>query len=150
MSLYTKGIAIVLLVSAIWFAIPSGQIFLLTFTSFVKTLGDKERMEPAFVALRSAVPLAGRTCMVTGANRGLGKATAAELVAMGCRVLMACRPGTPEASAHEVVALADVLVQGQASGSASSITLDVSDLDSVNECVRSLEASGVVLDLLTL
>lgn len=39
----------------------------------------------------------GKTCLVTGANSGLGKATAVQLAERGGRVMMACRSGLPEA-----------------------------------------------------
>jgi NAD(P)-dependent dehydrogenase (short-subunit alcohol dehydrogenase family) len=36
-------------------------------------------------------PLRGKTCLVTGASAGIGKATARELARLGARVIMVCR-----------------------------------------------------------
>src|SRR5215210_6932699 len=35
--------------------------------------------------------LTGRTCVVTGANRGIGRATAEGLVELGARIVLVCR-----------------------------------------------------------
>ena len=40
----------------------------------------------------------GKTCLITGANRGLGKAIAIELARAGGHVVMACRSGYPDAA----------------------------------------------------
>ena len=42
----------------------------------------------------------GKLALVTGANRGLGKAVASQLAQRGARVIMACRSGIPEAGAE--------------------------------------------------
>ena len=39
----------------------------------------------------------GKTCLITGANRGLGRATAVSLAGLGGHVFLACRSGIPEA-----------------------------------------------------
>ena len=36
-------------------------------------------------------PMAGKACMVTGANSGIGRVTAEELAGMGATVVMVCR-----------------------------------------------------------
>jgi NAD(P)-dependent dehydrogenase (short-subunit alcohol dehydrogenase family) len=50
------------------------------------------------------VSLAGRTCLVTGANSGIGRAAAQALAGLGARVVMACRDrARGEAARQEIV-----------------------------------------------
>jgi NAD(P)-dependent dehydrogenase (short-subunit alcohol dehydrogenase family) len=81
----------------------------------------------------------GKTCLVTGANRGLGKAVAIELARRGGRVVMACRSGHPHA-AEEVRA---------ASGSAKveMVFLDLADFESIEHLAAELKRSGRTFDI---
>jgi len=91
----------------------------------IGTLADNERLD-------------GKTCLITGANSGLGKAAAIELAKRGARVIMACRSGIPAAGE-------DVR---QASGSerVEMLHVDLSDLSSVRGCVEYLDQHGITLD----
>lgn len=83
-----------------------------------------------------------KTCIVTGANSGLGKATALGLARLGARVVMVCRDrARGEAARQEIVA---------ASGS-QSVDLLLADLSSQQEVRRlaqEVEAACPRLDLL--
>jgi NAD(P)-dependent dehydrogenase (short-subunit alcohol dehydrogenase family) len=76
-----------------------------------------------------------RTALVTGATRGLGRATAARLVGLGYDVLISGR--TP-----------DALLATAAELGCGGVELDVADPASVARLVDNLEAEGVELDVL--
>jgi NAD(P)-dependent dehydrogenase (short-subunit alcohol dehydrogenase family) len=92
-------------------------------------LGDEDRID-------------GKTCLVTGANRGLGKAVAIELARRGGRVVMACRSGHPHA-AEEVRA---------ASGSdqVEMAYLDLADLESIEGFAAQMRLVGRSFDIVVL
>ncbi|MFQ5986401.1 MAG: SDR family oxidoreductase [Thermoplasmata archaeon] len=74
----------------------------------------------------------GKTCLVTGANSGIGKATATSLARMGAHVVMVCRSRARGEAAQEEI---------QASSTKSSVDLWIADLAS-QEDIHAL-AAGV-------
>ena len=85
------------------------------------------------------VRIDGSTCLVTGANSGLGKAAAVELARRGGNMILACRPGHGE-SREEIMRL---------SGSATVETMevDLADLESVHRLCDLMVARGIRIDI---
>lgn len=83
------------------------------------------------------VSMAGRTCLVTGANSGLGYATTKALAERGARVIMLCRSAERGESAR------DELRRETGSERIELRLLDVSDLSDVRRAVRELDAERV-------
>jgi NAD(P)-dependent dehydrogenase (short-subunit alcohol dehydrogenase family) len=84
----------------------------------------------------------GRLALVTGANRGLGKAISSQLASRGAHVIMACRSGIPEA--------AQQISRESGSSAIEMLPLDLADLHSVNTAAETLASSKRCLDLLVL
>jgi len=86
--------------------------------------------------------LTGKTCVVTGANTGIGKAVAKEFVKRGARVLLACRDVNKgnecAADIRTKVKDADVDVY----------QLDLSSFASVRSCAESIEGKESRVDVL--
>lgn len=90
-----------------------------------------QRHSSAFRAADLAVDLAGRVCLVTGGNAGLGRATAEALAKLGATTHLLCRnAGRAEEARDEI---------RRASGNArvEFAVMDVSDLSSVSRYVAS-------------
>jgi NAD(P)-dependent dehydrogenase (short-subunit alcohol dehydrogenase family) len=83
-----------------------------------------------------------RTFLVTGANTGIGRATAHALACRGGRVLLACRS---ESKAAPVV---DDIVHESGNKRVEYLHLDLSDLSSVRATARSFLESGEPLHVL--
>ena len=84
--------------------------------------------------------LAGKTAMVTGASRGLGKAIARGLAEAGASLVMSARdPDRLEQSAEELRAIG---------ASVRTIAFDLGDLDAVQEATENLAAERVPIDIL--
>lgn len=80
--------------------------------------------------------LDGRTFLVTGANTGIGLATARGLASRGAEVFLACRS---EAKARPVI---DELAAQTSNRSLHFLALDLGDLDSVRACADQMLATG--------
>jgi retinol dehydrogenase 12 len=86
--------------------------------------------------------LAGRTFMVTGANTGIGRATAAGLASRGGRVYLACRsPDKGRAAVADIVA-------ATGHDAVAFLPLDLASLASVRECAERFLALGEPLHVL--
>jgi len=81
----------------------------------------------------------GKTCLVTGANSGLGFALAVELARRGGQVIMACRRQIPEAG--------EKVRELSGSDRVEMRRLDLSRLDSIHAFCEGLETDGVRLDI---
>jgi NAD(P)-dependent dehydrogenase (short-subunit alcohol dehydrogenase family) len=86
--------------------------------------------------------LAGRTFLVTGANTGIGRATAEGLARRGGRVYVASR--SPEKGAAAVAGIQAATGNSEV----SFLPLDLADLDSVRACAASFLARGEPLHVL--
>jgi NAD(P)-dependent dehydrogenase (short-subunit alcohol dehydrogenase family) len=86
--------------------------------------------------------LAGRTFLVTGANTGIGLATARGLAARGGRVHIACRSEAKGRAAMAGIAAAT------GSDRVSFLPLDLADLGSVRACAAAFLALGEPLHVL--
>lgn len=81
----------------------------------------------------------GKTCLVTGANSGLGFALAVEMARRGGHVIMACRRQIPEAGEK-----AKALANG---GTIEMRYLDLSRIDTIHAFCDTLKKDGIKLDV---
>ncbi|MDE2850604.1 MAG: SDR family NAD(P)-dependent oxidoreductase [Acidobacteriota bacterium] len=107
-----------------------------------KAVRDRAAERPEIEPLADSVRIDGKTCLVTGANSGVGKAVAIDLARRGGHVLMACRSGHPEAG-EDVRA-------SSGSDRVEMLRVDLSDLRSVHQLCDELRNRGRVLDIAVL
>jgi len=84
--------------------------------------------------------LSGKLAIVTGANTGIGRVTAATLAKQGAHVLLACRSEERTRPAVDEIT--------QAGGKAEFIALDLADLSSVRACAKAVLERDTPLPLL--
>ncbi len=108
-------------------------------SAVVSGLLDQRNEVSEVEAVPDHVSLEGRTCLVTGANSGLGKAIAIRLAKRGAHVIMACRSGIPEAGN-------DVRAQS-GNPDVEMMHVDLSDFDSTLGFCDELRDQGVTLDV---
>ncbi|XP_034253535.1 retinol dehydrogenase 11-like isoform X2 [Thrips palmi] len=85
---------------------------------------------------RSLARMVGKTVVITGANTGIGKETALDLVGRGARVVMACRDMEKAKVAVEQVREAVKGVEG--AGEVEAVHMDLASFASVRKCAKQL------------
>ncbi len=87
-------------------------------------------------------PLSGRVALVTGANTGIGLATARELARLGARLFISCRNAVSAQAAQQQIRADSGNPQVQA------LQMDLADFASVRACARAFLARDLPLHLL--
>lgn len=85
------------------------------------------------------VRIDGRTCLVTGASSGLGKAAAVELARRGGNMILACRPGHAE--------IPDEIRRLSGSETVELMEVDLADMASVHRFCDRLAQRGIHIDI---
>ncbi len=88
------------------------------------------------------VRIDGKTCLITGANSGLGKVAAAELARRGANIILACRPGHTKTC--------DEIKKLSGSENVEMMEVDLSDLQSVHRLCDSLSSRNIRIDIAVL
>src|SRR3954469_14354391 len=86
--------------------------------------------------------LTGRTVLITGANTGIGRATATALADSGARVVLACR------SAEKTAPVLDDIKTRTGNQAVQFLPLDLADLDSVRSAAEPFLARDEPLHVL--
>lgn len=108
-------------------------------TAVLSGVLDQRSKEPKVTPVGPEVRLEGRTCLVTGANSGLGKGIAIRLASRGAHVIMACRSGIPEAG--------EDVRRASGNENVEMIRVDLSDFDSIDAFCDGLRDRKVTLDV---
>eukprot|EP01031_Cornospumella_fuschlensis_P040926 gene40927-49920_t len=80
--------------------------------------------------------LDGKCAIITGGNSGIGYETSLALALQGCEVIMLCR--NPVKAQEAVSTINQQCVEQMSQGSSSAMTLDLSDLESVQTCAAEI------------
>ncbi len=91
------------------------------------------------VPVPEGVRIDGKTCLVTGASSGLGKAAAVELARRGGNMILACRPGHAE--------IPDEITRLSGSETVELIEVDLADMASVHRFCDRLAQRGIHIDV---
>ena len=98
-----------------------------------------KKQKPPIGELHPHDKMEGKTCLVTGANSGLGFATALQLAERGAQVVMACRGGIPEAG--------NKIKSAVKSEKISMLSIDLSDIDSILNFIAEVKKQGLQFDV---
>jgi NAD(P)-dependent dehydrogenase (short-subunit alcohol dehydrogenase family) len=105
----------------------------------VRDFFSKQKLEEQ---LTDADRADGKTCIITGANSGLGYALAVEMAKRGARVIMACRSQIPEAGEKVKKESGSQLIE--------MIHVDLSKIDSIHQFVDILKTRKIHPDIVIL
>lgn len=83
-----------------------------------------------------------KTCLITGASSGIGKATAFELSKQGFNLILLCRNKKRGEEALNYIS------QGNQQGNHELFLTDLSDFDDIRNCVRDIKSKYKQLDVL--
>ena len=109
------------------------------FTAIATAIYDLFSTKGRIPALPDNTCINGKTCLVTGANTGLGFAIATQLAQKGAHVMMACRSGIPEAG--------EKVKQASGSNNVEMLHVDLSDLKSVEALCDEMKERGTTIDI---
>ena len=99
----------------------------------------RDSKNPDLSPVPDDVRIDGKTCLVTGANSGVGRAAAVDLARRGGNMILACRPG------H--VGICDEIKRQSGSETVELIEVDLADLRSVHRCCDQLHERGIRIDI---
>jgi NAD(P)-dependent dehydrogenase (short-subunit alcohol dehydrogenase family) len=111
-------------------------------TAIATALYDQFSKQGLLDSLKDSERVDGKTCLITGANAGLGKATAIQMAKRGARVIMACRGGHPEAG--------EEVKRESGSDLVEMMKVDLSDMESVVALCNELHSKNIHLDIIIL
>ena len=97
---------------------------------------------PAWAAMTSKSTLAKPTILITGANTGIGRATAEALAKSGAELWLACR------SEEKTRPVIEEIERANPGAKVHFVPLDLGDLESVRRCADTFLASGAPLSVL--
>lgn len=109
------------------------------FTATLSGIANMFKKHPPVGELTKDDRIDGKTCLVTGANSGLGFAVAQGLAHRGGKVIMACRSGIPEAG--------EQIKSITGSDDIEMIRVDLSDADSITSMIEELVRRNIKIDI---
>lgn len=107
-------------------------------TIFYDRLTSQVSIDPVPSSLR----IDGKTCLITGASSGIGKAVAIDLASRGGNVILACRTKVPE--------IGEEIKRESGSDRVETVHVDLADLDSARKLCDILREQKVQLDIAVL
>jgi NAD(P)-dependent dehydrogenase (short-subunit alcohol dehydrogenase family) len=109
------------------------------FMATINGIAELFKKYPKVDPLKDFERIDGKTCLVTGANSGLGFAIAVHLAKRGGHVIMACRSGIPEAG--------EKVKELSGSDKVEMMKIDLSDIDSIHAFCDEIKKKGVKIDI---